>query len=82
MGSTVRSDRPSNQRAASRVESELESRRFDDERYDFHVAVESVDSMPAFTDDGSEILRTGIVVTRTDEFETLRTVLVEESGDA
>jgi predicted nucleotidyltransferase len=77
----VRADRPSNQRAANRVESELESQRFDGDRYDFHIAVESVESVPAFTDDITEILRTGIVLSRTDEFETLRALLVEEAGD-
>ena len=77
----VRADRPSNQRAASRVESELQSQRFDGDRYDFHITVESIESIPAFTDDITEILRTGIVLSRTDEFETLRTLLVEEAYD-
>lgn len=78
----VRNDRPANQRAASRVEDDLESRRFDGERYGFHVVVESVESIPAFTDDVSEILRTGIVLSGTEEFEQLRTLLVEEGEDA
>ena len=71
----VREERPANQRRASRVEDELESRRFDGERYGFHVVVESVESVPAFTDDVGEILTAGIVVHRTEEFETLRRLL-------
>jgi predicted nucleotidyltransferase len=77
----VEGDRASNQRAASSVEADLESRRFDGDRYDFHVAVESVDSVPAFTDDVAEILRTGIVLSRTEEFETLQRLLLEEATD-
>jgi predicted nucleotidyltransferase len=77
----VEADRPSNQRVASRIEDDLESERFDGDRYGFHVAVESVGSIPAFTDDVAEILRTGIVVSRTEEFDTLRTLLMEESTD-
>jgi len=77
----VRSDRPSNQRAASRIVDELESQRFDGDRYDFHVTVESVDSIPAFTDDVAEILRAGIAVSQTEEFETLRALLLEEASD-
>lgn len=73
----VRADRAENQRRASRVEDQLESRRFDGERYDFHVTVESVESIPAFTRDVSDILRDGIVVSRTADFETLRTLLAE-----
>jgi predicted nucleotidyltransferase len=73
----VRGDRPAQQRRASAVESALEAQRFDGERYDFHIAVESVSSIPTFTEDVSRIVRSGIAVHETDDFEQLRNLLAK-----
>lgn len=77
----VRDDRASNQRAASDVRQELEARAFDGDRYEFHVAVEAVDAVPAFSDDIEEILRTGVVLYGTDRFDTVRNLVVHGGGD-
>lgn len=71
----VQTDRASNQRAANLVETELEDRRIDGQRYDFHITVEAVESVPAFADDVRQILRTGIPVYTTDNFEKLTSIL-------
>lgn len=72
----VNGKRAENQREASEVERQLEDQAFDGQRYDFHVAVESTASIPAFTEDISRILRSGISVYETESFETLRNTLV------
>lgn len=77
----VDEERAEQQRNASHVEDELEDRKFDGERYEFHIAVESIDSLPAFTDDVSRIVRSGIPTYSTDEFETLRELFVHGEYD-
>ena len=72
----VDENRVEQQRIASQVEDDLEDRKFDGERYDFHIAVESMESLPAFTDDISRIVRSGIPTFKVDTFETLRNLLV------
>lgn len=76
----VRDDRGANQRRANEVKVRLEGRSFDGERYEFHIAVESLSSIPAFTDDIGEIVRSGIPVYETEEFANLREFLLKE-GD-
>ncbi len=73
----VRGERGTAQRAANRIKDELEERRFDGDRFAFDIAVESVDSVPSFTDDVREIVRSGINVYRTDDFEKLRDILTQ-----
>lgn len=77
----VRDDRSANQRGANDIKAELEDRAFDGERYEFHIAVESLASIPAFTDDIGELVRSGIPVYEPDEFEMLRELLLEEGDD-
>lgn len=74
----VDEDRAKQQRLASHIENDLEDREFDGDRYDFHIAVESNESLPAFTDDISRIVRSGIPTYSTEKFETLRNLLVHE----
>lgn len=78
----VNTDRAAAQRTANRVKDELEDRRFEGERYAFHVAVESVDSIPAFTDDVREVVLAGIHVYRTEDFRKLRNLLAHGETDA
>ncbi|AGN01330.1 DNA polymerase beta domain-containing protein region/nucleotidyltransferase family protein [Salinarchaeum sp. Harcht-Bsk1] len=74
----VRSNRAANQRAANEIVADLEAQRFDGERYAFHVAVESTESLPAFTEDVRAILRAGIVLHETDEYQQLHELLRRE----
>ncbi|UWG49160.1 Minimal nucleotidyltransferase (plasmid) [Halanaeroarchaeum sp. HSR-CO] len=72
----VDEERAEQQRMASYIEDDLEDREFDGERYDFHIAVESIESLPAFTEDISRIVRSGIPTSKTENFETLRNLFV------
>lgn len=77
----VKKDRGAAQRAANRITDELEEQRFEGERYAFHIAIESVESVPAFTDDIREIVLAGIHVYRTDDFRKLRNILAHGDTD-
>lgn len=74
----VRAERARNQRIANEIVAELEEQRFNGERYAFHVVVESLETIPSFTDDVSNILRSGIVLFESPEFDRLRTLLVRD----
>lgn len=71
----VEGDRAASQREANAAVDALEERRFDGDRYRFHVVVESVDSVPSFTEDVEAILGSGISLYASPAFETFETVL-------
>lgn len=77
----VQEDRAANQREANAIEKDLEDREFRGERYDFHIAVESIDSIPAFRENIEHIVLSGIPVYTTDDFEKLRTALAHGNYD-
>lgn len=64
----VDADRATNQRTAMEVKRDLDEERFDGDRYTFHIDVESVDSVPAYTEDIQQILGEGIVLEREQDF--------------
>lgn len=78
----VEEDRPENQRRAHEVVDELEDRRFDGQRYDYHVVVEGLQSVPAFTEDVARIVIDGIPLYRTETFDDVERILREEVTDA
>ena len=59
-------------RLASKLARDLEDRRFDGERYQFEVLVESVESAASHGGDLQEIFDDGIVLDRTDRLENVR----------
>ncbi|MDL0137309.1 nucleotidyltransferase domain-containing protein [Halobacterium salinarum] len=65
------------QRAANSVARELEDQSFGGERYAYDIDVESVRSIPTYTDAIREIVVSGIPVYTTGEFETVETFLLE-----
>jgi predicted nucleotidyltransferase len=67
----VTENRAAAQRTATTVAQQLEDERFNatNERFDFHIDVESVRSIPQYTEDISRIINAGIPVFSTDEFE-------------
>ncbi|MFW5919495.1 MAG: nucleotidyltransferase domain-containing protein [Halanaeroarchaeum sp.] len=77
----VQADRAGNQREANAIAKDLENRPFDGDRYEFHVTVESVDSIPSFTEDVARIVRFGIPVYETESFETLQKLLTGMGDD-
>lgn len=82
----VTEDRAAAQRAATTIAQELEDTGFNEtnDRFDFHIDVESVRSIPQYTEDISRIINAGIPLYSTEEFEQARTIidnLAEENAD-
>jgi predicted nucleotidyltransferase len=77
----VHEDRMSNQRRANRVRQSLEEDAFDGDRYAFDIDVEGLQAIPNYADELREILRDGIAVHRTDEFDTVRKMVLHGNAD-
>ncbi|MFP9062522.1 nucleotidyltransferase domain-containing protein [Natrialbaceae archaeon A-chndr2] len=77
----VREDRMANQRRANRVRQSLEADAFDGNRYAFEIDVEGLQAIPNYADELREILRDGIAVHRTDEFDTVRGMVLHGDVD-
>ncbi len=77
----VREDRMGNQRQANRVRQSLEEDTFDGDRYAFEIDVEGLQAIPNYADELREILRDGIAVHRTDEFATVRKMILHGDTD-
>lgn len=71
----VREDRMRNQQRAQQVATDVGEERFDGDRYEFQIVVESPESVPAYTEDIAEIVTGGIPVYRTEEFEKFRSLM-------
>jgi predicted nucleotidyltransferase len=71
----VRDDRSRNQQRATDLASELAQRPIEGDRYEFHITVESPDSVPAYTEDIAAIVTAGIPIYRTKEFEQFRSIM-------
>lgn len=77
----VREDRMSNQRRANHVRQSLEEDVFDGDRYAFEIDVEGLRAIPNYADELREILHDGIAVHRTDEFDTVRKMILHGDAD-
>lgn len=77
----VREDRMGNQRRANQVRQSLEDETFEGDRYAFEIDVEGLQAVPTYVDDLREILRDGIATHRTDEFDTVRQMVLRGGGD-
>lgn len=77
----VREDRMGNQRRANHVRQSLEEDTFGGNRYAFEVDVEGLHAVPNYADDLQDVLRDGIVVHRTDEFDTVSTMVLHGEFD-
>lgn len=78
----VGGNRAESQRAVNAVERDLEDREFEGERYEYDIDVETVSSIPRYTDDIREIVLSGIPLYETSEFETVEKLLANEvDGD-
>lgn len=71
----VRENRGRNQTRAQEVGKELEDRSFDGSRYGYHIVVESPDSVPTYTEEIAEIVRSGITLFDTEEFDKFRSLM-------
>lgn len=77
----VREDRMANQRRANQVRQSLEGETFDSNRYAFEIDVESLQAVPNYADELREILRDGIAVHRTDEFDSVCNMILHGDVD-
>lgn len=77
----VSGNRAESQRAVNAVERGLENRKFEGERYYYDIDVETVASVPRYTDDIREIILSGIPLYETSEFETVEKLLANEVDD-
>lgn len=71
----VRENRGRNQRRATEVGSELSEQKIGGDRYDFHVVVESPNSVPAYTENVAQIVTSGIPLYETAEFEKFQSLM-------
>ncbi|MGQ3330799.1 nucleotidyltransferase domain-containing protein [Halorubrum sp. FL23] len=76
----VRDDRPSNQRQANHIRQSLEEDTFGGDRYAFDIDVEALQGIPTYTEELQEILRDGIAVYHTDDFDTVRSMVLHADG--
>jgi predicted nucleotidyltransferase len=77
----TRSGRAESQREANAIARELEETEFDGDRYAYDIDVETVQAIPAYTEDIREIVVSGIPVYKTNDFETVENLLLEEGGN-
>lgn len=77
----VSGDRAEHQREANQVVKRLEDETFDGNRYGFDVDVEAAQAVGRYVDDIREILRSGIVVYQTNEFERIKDLIYEGVND-
>jgi len=77
----IRNNRMENQRRANRVRQDLEERRFDGERFEFEIDVESFQAVPSHLSNIRRILSDGIVVYDTDDFTELREMILKGAAD-
>ncbi|WP_128906741.1 nucleotidyltransferase domain-containing protein [Halorubrum amylolyticum] len=76
----VREDRPSNQRQANHIRQSLEEDTFGGDRYAFDIDVESLQGIPTYAEELQEIIHDGIAVYQTDEFDTVRSMILHGDG--
>ena len=77
----TRSGRAENQRKANTIARELEETEFNGDRYEYDIDVESVQSIPTYTEDIRNIVISGIPVYKTSDFETVQNLLLETGGE-
>jgi len=77
----VREDRMENQRRANHVRQSLEEEAFGGERYAFEIDVEGLQAVPNYADELGKVLRDGIAVHRTEEFDTVRRMVLHGDTD-
>ena len=71
-------DRTDGQRAANQIARDLEETKFHGQRYDYQIDVESVQSIPRYTEDIREIIGTGIRLYETEMFQKVKALLQAE----
>ncbi|MFC6977013.1 nucleotidyltransferase domain-containing protein [Halomicroarcula sp. GCM10025709] len=77
----TRSGRAESQREANAVARDLEETEFDGDRYAYDIDIEAIQAIPAYTEDIREIIVSGIPVYKTNDFQTVENLLLEEGGD-
>ncbi|QLK25330.1 nucleotidyltransferase domain-containing protein [Natrinema zhouii] len=78
----VLDDRMENQRRANRVRQRLENEAFDGSRYEYEIDVEALGAVPNYRTELRDVLSDGIAVYETDEFETVRNMVLQGTGES
>lgn len=68
-------DRSLAQRNTNTIARELENETWDNQRYEFQIDVETVNSIPRYTEDIQKIVGSGITLYEADTFEQVKTIL-------
>lgn len=76
----VEADRMQNQRKANRIRQRLEEESFDGGRYEYDIDVEALQAVPNYLDNLREIVIGGITLYETDEFRTVRDMILRDGG--
>lgn len=71
----VRENRGRAQARAHDVATDLADEAINGDRYDYHIVVESLESVPAYSEEIAEIVRSGITIYETEEFNQFRSVM-------
>jgi predicted nucleotidyltransferase len=77
----VSEHRPEGQHRANEIRTELEEQKFNGDRYSYDIDVESVSSVPKYTEEIREIVSSGLSLYKTDNFETVKKLLMNEVKD-
>lgn len=77
----VGEDRMENQRTANRVRQDLEEEEFETDRYAYEIDVEGLKAVPNYLAEIREILTDGITLSETEDFETVRNMILHGDGD-
>lgn len=75
----VQGDRGTNQRRANEVAKELGEERFDGDRYEFHILVESVRSALTVSDHLEEALSSGITIYDTETLRRIKRAVISDA---
>jgi len=70
-----------NQRQANQVRQSLEEDTFDGNRYAYEIDVEGLQAIPNYAGELRQIIRDGIAVHRTDEFDTVCNMILHGDLD-
>lgn len=69
-----------NQRKANRIRQRLEEESFDGGRYEYDIDVEALQAVPNYLNNLREIVIGGITLYETDEFGTVRDMILRDGG--
>lgn len=77
----VEEDRMANQRRANKIRQDLEEETFDGHRYSYEIDVEVLRAVPNYANELQEILREGISLYESEDFSTVKNLVLHGDSD-